>query len=174
VPTGVILLKAYDYVIWEYINTSRYSMNLGMLFEVKNMTYYDKTFKEEALKLSDEIGTTKASQQLGISYFTISNWRRDRKKSGASLHTEVVTVQVQSHKNQREIDLEKENAELKKANEILKKALGFLQTPDTNKNKSALPVRPNSTVRKRRAILIGVQGDGSGYYLLRSQRSRLM
>ena len=33
---------------------------------------YSKEFKEEALKLSDEIGLKKAAQQLGIQYYTLS------------------------------------------------------------------------------------------------------
>ncbi|OGO90532.1 MAG: hypothetical protein A2Y17_01535 [Clostridiales bacterium GWF2_38_85] len=37
---------------------------------------YDKEFKEEAVKLSDEIGLKKASQQLGIPYYTLSDWRQ--------------------------------------------------------------------------------------------------
>lgn len=49
---------------------------------------YDKTFKEEAVRLSDEIGPKKAAEQ-------------------------------------RIRELEKENAELKRANEILQEALGF-------------------------------------------------
>ena len=32
------------------------------------MKHYSKEFKEEALKLSDEIGVKKAAQQLGIAY----------------------------------------------------------------------------------------------------------
>ena len=32
------------------------------------MKRYSKEFKEEALKLSDEIGVKKAAQQLGIAY----------------------------------------------------------------------------------------------------------
>ena len=35
---------------------------------------YSKEFKEEALKLSDEIGLKKAAQQLGIQYYTLSDW----------------------------------------------------------------------------------------------------
>lgn len=31
---------------------------------------YSKEFKEEALKLSDEIGLKKAAQQLGIQYYS--------------------------------------------------------------------------------------------------------
>ena len=34
------------------------------------MKHYSKEFKEEALKLSDEIGVKKAAQQLGIAYYT--------------------------------------------------------------------------------------------------------
>ena len=34
---------------------------------------YSKEFKEEALKLSDEIGLKKAAQQLGIQYYTLSD-----------------------------------------------------------------------------------------------------
>ena len=36
---------------------------------------YEKSFKEEAVKLSDEIGLKKASEQLGIPYNTLADWR---------------------------------------------------------------------------------------------------
>ena len=39
---------------------------------------YSKEFKEEALRLSDEIGLKKAAQQLGIQYYTLSDWRTKR------------------------------------------------------------------------------------------------
>lgn len=39
------------------------------------MKRYSKEYKEEALKLSDEIGVKKAAQQLGIAYFTLADWR---------------------------------------------------------------------------------------------------
>ena len=35
------------------------------------MAKYSKEFKEEALKLSDEIGVKKAASQLGIPYYTL-------------------------------------------------------------------------------------------------------
>ena len=41
------------------------------------MRKYSKEFKEEVLKLSDEIGVKKASEQLGIKYQTISCWRKN-------------------------------------------------------------------------------------------------
>ena len=46
---------------------------------------YSKEFKEEALKLSDEIGVKKAAQQLGIQYYTLSDWRS--KRSAAIRHS---------------------------------------------------------------------------------------
>ena len=38
---------------------------------------YNKEFKAEALKLSDEIGVKKAAQQLGLPYYTLADCRHD-------------------------------------------------------------------------------------------------
>lgn len=40
---------------------------------------YDKTFKEEAVKLSDEIGVKAATLHLGIPYYRLSGWHNNRK-----------------------------------------------------------------------------------------------
>ena len=45
------------------------------------MKHYSKEFKEEALKLSDEIGVKKAAQQLGIAYYTLADWRSIRRNT---------------------------------------------------------------------------------------------
>lgn len=45
------------------------------------MKRYSKEYKEEALKLSDEIGVKKAAQQLGIAYFTLADWRSIRRNA---------------------------------------------------------------------------------------------
>ena len=42
---------------------------------------YTKEFKEEALKLSDEIGVRKTAEQLGLSYNTLTDWRNTGKNS---------------------------------------------------------------------------------------------
>lgn len=87
---------------------------------------YDKTFKEEALHLSDEIGLKNAAAQLGISYYTLSGWRNKRTKYGQNAFSGSGYSQVPGDiKEQRIRDLEKENAELKRSNEILQEALGF-------------------------------------------------
>ena len=43
------------------------------------MRKYDKEFKEEAVKLSDEIGVKQAAAQLGIPYYSLAEWRRIRR-----------------------------------------------------------------------------------------------
>ena len=40
------------------------------------MVKCNKEFKEQTLLLSDEIGVKKAAEQLGLSYYTISVWRK--------------------------------------------------------------------------------------------------
>ncbi|MBQ6942958.1 MAG: transposase [Ruminococcus sp.] len=82
---------------------------------------YSKEFKEEALKLSDEIGLKKAAQQLGIQYYTLSDWRSKRNAAAKvkNYHTS------DDEANKQIVELEREIAELRKANEILKDALGF-------------------------------------------------
>lgn len=81
------------------------------------MKRYDKEFREQALKLSDEVGVKKAAEQLGIVYGTLSDWRKKRgrttkKEAGNNPDDEIAR-------------LKKENAALQKANSILKDALGF-------------------------------------------------
>lgn len=87
---------------------------------------YDKQFKEEAVRLSDEIGVRRAAEQLGLSYNTLVDWRGKRRQHGNEAFvgsgrryypTEGMTP--------KEIELQRENDELRRANEILKDALGF-------------------------------------------------
>jgi transposase len=84
------------------------------------MRQYSTDFREQALKLSDEIGLQKTFKQLGVNYETLSGWRKIRKrKSGKKLAPKTSSMTDQ------EKQLLKENQELKEANEILKDALCF-------------------------------------------------
>ena len=86
------------------------------------MAKYSREFKEEALKLSDEIGVKKAASQLGLPYYTLADWRnrtRDRICGQAKKELSLTEQEIRIR------ELERENAELKEANEILKDALGF-------------------------------------------------
>lgn len=84
------------------------------------MKQYDAKFKEEAVKLSEDIGLAPAANQLGIPYQTLSEWRkkrtREKTRSRSKKEREPLT---------REEELEKENAELRRANQILQDALCF-------------------------------------------------
>ena len=82
---------------------------------------YSKEFKEEALKLSDEIGVKKAAEQLGLHYYTIADWRKNRKAQ----HLKAMPPLSGAEMKIRNAELEKEIAELRRANDILKDALGF-------------------------------------------------
>ena len=87
---------------------------------------YEKSFKEEAVKLSDEIGLKNAAAQLGIPYNTLSEWRKTRSKYGRNAYVGSGHKRKSAdEKEQRIYELERENRELKQANEILQEALGF-------------------------------------------------
>ena len=87
---------------------------------------YDKAFKEEAIKLSDDIGIKKAAAQLGIPYYTLQEWRKTRSKYGREAFVGSGHKQKPlDPQEQRIAEMEKEIRELKRANEILQEALGF-------------------------------------------------
>lgn len=90
------------------------------------MKRYDKQFKEEAVRLAQEIGTRRAAEQLGLSYHTLSDWRRSKQAHGAEAFEGSGKVSASNQgMTQREIELQREVDELRRANEILKDALGF-------------------------------------------------
>ena len=88
------------------------------------MRVYEKTFKEEAVKLSYEVGTKKASEQLGVPEGTISGWRKSKREHNESAFVGSGTQRIKPG-TETEIQLMKKIKELERANEILKEALGF-------------------------------------------------
>ena len=85
------------------------------------MAKYSEEFKKEAIRLSDEIGNKQAATQLGIPYYTLADWRNHSKHKPKVIHPELSEEEIRERNKQ----LERENAELREANEILKDALGF-------------------------------------------------
>jgi transposase len=83
----------------------------------KSMRVYEKEFKEEAVKLANEIGVAKAAQRLNIAPSTLSGWKKPKRQENTFDKSIPLTP--------REVKLMKEIKELEKANEILKEALGF-------------------------------------------------
>lgn len=85
---------------------------------------YDRSFKKEAVKLAEETNVSRAARSLGIHENTLRNWvnrlneRPDNPFIGSG-HRYVPAADAEK------AALMKENKELKRANEILKEALGF-------------------------------------------------
>lgn len=82
---------------------------------------YSKEFKEQAIKVSDEIGVKQACAQLGFVYGTLADWRK-------SYNRERILKENPSEDaplTEREKKLMKENAEHREANNILKDAFSF-------------------------------------------------
>ena len=87
---------------------------------------YEKSFKEEAVRRSDEIGVKKAAEQLGVPYYTLADWRQQRKQFSAQAYVGSGHKRVSANPKEQELyELRKEVAELRRANEILQEALGF-------------------------------------------------
>lgn len=85
------------------------------------MKRYEKGFREEALRLSDDIGVKKASEQLGVLYGTLADWRKLRARKAKEPKVQMSEEECRQE-NER---LRKEISEITRANEILKDALGF-------------------------------------------------
>lgn len=89
------------------------------------MRTYEKEFKEQAVQLATEIGLSHAADRLDVPTSTLAGWVKKYKD-----YPENAFV-GSGHKRINPADLEmarmqKEIKELKMANDILKKALGFL------------------------------------------------
>ena len=84
---------------------------------------YSKEFKQQAIKLSDEIGTQKACEQLGLTYFTLGGWRK--KENRKRIMDEKTAENITTPLTEREKKLMKEIEELREANNILKDAFYF-------------------------------------------------
>ena len=84
---------------------------------------YSKEFKQQAIKLYGEIGTQKACEQLGLSYFTLGGWRK--KENRKQIMNEKTAENITTPLTEREKKLMKEIEELREANNILKDAFSF-------------------------------------------------
>ena len=68
----------------------------------------------------------KAADQLGLPYYTIAEWRKARTRYGPNAIVGSGNKRLPLDPNeQRILELERENMELRHANEILQEALGF-------------------------------------------------
>lgn len=91
---------------------------------MKQRREYEKSFKEEAVKLADETSASKAARDLGIAENTLRQWVTKAKKQPDNPYIGSGNKYI-SPQDAEKVSLMKENRELKRANEILKEALGF-------------------------------------------------
>ena len=87
------------------------------------MRSYSADFKIEAVKLAGEIGTTKASKELGIPQGTLDTWVSKSKRG--ELGSPVTGPKKAPSLADEVKRLQQENRELKRTNEILRKASAF-------------------------------------------------
>ena len=88
-----------------------------------NVAKYSNSFKEDALRLADREGTQSASDKLGIDKRKIYEWRKSKRL--AQLRTPK-GLKPGETAEEGFLRLEQECEELREANMILKKAMGFL------------------------------------------------
>ena len=91
--------------------------------EESPMRTYDLNFKQEAVKLANEIGRTKASKELNIPSGTLDCWMH-KAKTGV-LTGKPATPQNALSLAEENKRLRQEIKELKRVNEILSKATAF-------------------------------------------------
>ena len=84
------------------------------------MRTYESSFREEAVKLAKEVGTSKAARELGIPENTLATWMRKERKGKLGESPQVAISLAQENKR-----LERELRESKRANQILKEAMAF-------------------------------------------------
>ena len=84
---------------------------------------YSGEFKREALKLCEQHGVRATSEKLGIPIKTLYLWQRNERLGRGTPLKGLKPGETAEEGFKR---LERENDELREANHILKKAMGFL------------------------------------------------
>jgi transposase len=91
---------------------------------MKSRKNYDRSFKEEAVKLAKETNVSSAARSLGIHENTLRKWFKNSMERPDNPFIGSGRKYV-SAQDAEKATLLKENRELKRANDILKEALGF-------------------------------------------------
>lgn len=93
---------------------------------------YPQEFKEEAVRLSQEIGVKAAASELGIQYPMLSNWRKKILNPKAPKSTDELSYAELLKENKR---LRKELGWMKDINEVLKKSTAIFSNDHMGKKK---------------------------------------
>jgi transposase len=87
------------------------------------MAKYSKEFKRDALRLSEREGVKEASEKLGVPQKALYTWRREERLERGEAPKGLRPGETPEQGFKR---LEREVEELREANYILKKAMGFM------------------------------------------------
>ena len=95
-----------------------------------NVKQYDQEFKIQAVRLSQEIGSTRAANELGIPKNTLYGWMRAHKKgrfdAGERTPGNAITLSEEITMLRKQVkEQEKEIRYLKEMNEFLEEASAF-------------------------------------------------
>ena len=88
---------------------------------MQKRTYTDE-FRRQAVALADEVGTSQAARQLGVSDSNVHGWRA---KFNGTAKPKYISSKLTVEEQEELKRLRKENAELKKINIILKQCAAF-------------------------------------------------
>jgi len=84
---------------------------------------YSKEFRRDALKLCERESVREASEKLGVPIKALYTWRRTERLERGEAPKGLYPGETAEQGYKR---LERENEELREANYILKKAMGFM------------------------------------------------
>lgn len=87
------------------------------------MSKYSKEFKRDALRLCEREGVREASEKLGVPQKALYTWRREERLEHGEAPKGLRPGETPEQGFKR---LEREVEELREANYILKKAMGFM------------------------------------------------
>ena len=90
---------------------------------------YDKTFKQQAVALSQKIGVRRAAQQLEIPYDTLADWRRQTRRYGKEDAFGISGMKRAPADENGLRSLEQQNDRLVRENEILRQVLTYFSGP---------------------------------------------
>ncbi len=85
----------------------------------KTNRQYTPEFKQQAAELAIRIGIGRAAEQLGVCMANVQQWKSDSKDAKPQ------PKKIQGNLEEENRLLQKENDELKKINQILKRAAAF-------------------------------------------------
>ena len=85
----------------------------------QSLRKYTREFKRQAAELAIRIGSTRAAEQLGVPLQSVNTWKLNSQRTGVQTKKEKVNLEEENRLLRKEVD------ELKKVNQILKRAAAF-------------------------------------------------